>query len=226
MTFSITGHCQETGMFGVAITTSSICVGSRCPWVRAKVGAVATQNVTLPSIGRMVLDEMEQSAGAEAALNDVMSGLAHTEFRQVAVIDRQGSTALFSGSKTLGTNAAYQGQHCIAAGNLLKSDSLPRIMTAKFESLSGAHLADRLLQSLEAGLYEAGGEEGTVHSAALLVAHEQEWPLVDLRVDWHNEDPVKELRRLWRDYEPQMGDYITRALNPAAAPSYGVPGDE
>ena len=58
MTFSITGRCEDTGMFGVAITTSSICVGSRCPWARAGVGAVATQNVTLPSIGRMVLDEM------------------------------------------------------------------------------------------------------------------------------------------------------------------------
>ena len=56
MTFSITGRCGRTGMFGVAITTSSIAVGSRCPWVRAGVGAVATQNVTMPSIGNDVLD--------------------------------------------------------------------------------------------------------------------------------------------------------------------------
>ncbi|MGY9013257.1 MAG: DUF1028 domain-containing protein, partial [Rhodobacterales bacterium] len=37
-------------MFGVAITTSSICVGSRCPHVRAGVGAVATQNITDPHL--------------------------------------------------------------------------------------------------------------------------------------------------------------------------------
>ena len=51
MTFSISGFCQKTSMVGVAITTSSICVASRCPWVRAGVGAAATQNVTDPSLG-------------------------------------------------------------------------------------------------------------------------------------------------------------------------------
>jgi hypothetical protein len=27
-------------------------------------------------------------------------------------------------------------------------------------------------------------------------------------------------------YRPQLDDYVTRALDPTAAPSYGVPGDE
>ena len=71
---------------------------------------------------------------------------------------------------------------------------------------------------------EAGGEEGPTHSAALLVAGENAWPLVDLRVDW-SEDPVGDLRDLWVRYEPQMNDYLDRALNPAVAPAYGVPGD-
>ena len=50
MTFSITGFCKKTGMVGVAITTSSICVASRCPWVRAGVGAASTQNITDPTV--------------------------------------------------------------------------------------------------------------------------------------------------------------------------------
>jgi hypothetical protein len=33
------------------------------------------------------------------------------------------------------------------------------------------------------------------------------------------------LRELWRLYEPQMKDYVTRALDPRSAPAYGVPGD-
>mgnify|MGYP002725507492 CR=1 FL=1 len=81
-----------------------------------------------------------------------------------------------------------------------------------------------LLRGLEAGL-AAGGEEGPVHSAALLVHHEQAFALVDLRVDWDDENPVAELRRLWTDYEPQVEPYLLRAVNPAAAPSYGVAGD-
>jgi len=227
MTFSITGRCLDTGMFGVAITTSSICVGSRCPWARAGVGAIATQNVTLPSIGRMVLDAMEQGQSTQAALDGVISKLSHTEYRQIAVLGKNGPPAIFSGAKTLGTNSVSIGDHAIAAGNLLKSATLPSVMTDKFHSLpAGSHLANRLLTALEAGLYEAGGEEGIVHSAALLVVDEQEWPLVDLRVDWDEEDPIKALRKLWAAYEPEINDYVTRALDPDSAPSYGVPGDE
>ena len=64
-----------------------------------------------------------------------------------------------------------------------------------------------------------------MRSASLLVAGEQSWPLVDLRVDWHDADPIGQLARLWKDYEPQMDDYVIRALDPDSAPSYGVPGD-
>ncbi len=52
MTFSIIGRCQETGQVGIAISSSSIAVGARCPWVRAGVGAVSTQNITLPALAR------------------------------------------------------------------------------------------------------------------------------------------------------------------------------
>ncbi|MNF05074.1 hypothetical protein D3C80_2047220 [compost metagenome] len=65
-----------------------------------------------------------------------------------------------------------------------------------------------------------------MHSAALKVVGDLVWPVVDLRVDWAEEDPIGELDKLWRAYEPQMQDYITRALDPTKAPSYGVPGDE
>ena len=71
----------------------------------------------------------------------------------------------------------------------------------------------------------AGGEEGGVRSAGLYVVDRHVFPIADLRVDWH-EEPIAELRRLWTVYEPQMADYLTRAIDPAAAPSYGVPGDE
>jgi uncharacterized Ntn-hydrolase superfamily protein len=45
-----------------------------------------------------------------------------------------------------------------------------------------------------------------------------------LRVDWHDE-PLGELACLWEIWAPQMHDYVIRALDPGAAPSYGVPGD-
>ncbi|MEX2200282.1 MAG: DUF1028 domain-containing protein, partial [Dongiaceae bacterium] len=70
-----------------------------------------------------------------------------------------------------------------------------------------------------------GGEMGPVKSCGLLVVHENSWPLADLRVDWSDDDPIAELRRLWERYEPQMKDYTIRAIDPSSAPSYNVPGD-
>jgi len=226
MTFSIAGRCAETGMLGLAITTSSICVGSRCPWVRAGVGAVATQNITLPSLGPAILDALAGGEPAPAALDRALSGPVAAEYRQVTVVDGRGRVAHFSGRHTLGTHNVAVGEGCVAAGNLLTDADVPSAMVAAFAAApSGQHLAARLLDSLEAG-QAAGGEEGPVHSAALLVADKHPWPLVDLRVDWDEHDPIAVLRRLWLAYEPQMNDYQTRAVDPATAPSYGVPGDE
>ena len=224
MTFSITGHCARTGMAGVAITTSSICVGSRCPHARAGVGAVATQNVTDPTLADRVFERLEAGETATEAVAAVMDGRVNADYRQLAVVDMAGRTGHFTGSHILGTNRVVEGDHCIAAGNLLSTLEGPAAMVAGFEADPEAHLADRLLRGLEAGL-AAGGEEGPVRSAALVVHHDQPFALVDLRCDWDEDDPVVVLRRLWTDYEPQMQPYLDRAVNPGAAPSYGVAGD-
>ncbi len=225
MTFSIVGRCARTGMFGVAITTSSICVGARCPHARAGAGAVATQNITDPALGPIILDGLAHGEDAETALANAMTRRAFLEYRQLTVVDRRGNTACYTGEKILGTNADVAGDDCLAAGNLLSSIGVPHAMADAFAANAGEHLAERLLRALEAG-ERAGGEEGPVHSASLLVVDDQPFPLVDLRVDWADVGPVEQLRSLWTDYEPQMEAYRTRAVNPSDAPSYGVPGDE
>jgi uncharacterized Ntn-hydrolase superfamily protein len=112
----------------------------------------------------------------------------------------------------------------VAAGNLLAGDGVIAAMVAAFEQGEGS-LASRLLGALQAG-QAAGGEAGAVHSAALSVVDDLTWPIVDLRIDWAEENPIGELEKLWLAYQPQLQDYLTRALDPTQAPSYGVPGDE
>lgn len=225
MTFSIIGRCPETGQVGIAISSSSIAVGARCPWVRAGVGAVSTQNITLPALGPQILDvlEREQIPPAEA-LERVLGSNGWSEYRQVTVIDSHGKVALFTGSEALGVHNAVAGEQCAAAGNLLSGRHVIEAMVSAFEQAAG-QLPDRLLAAMHAAM-AAGGEAGPVHSAALKVAGELTWPLVDLRVDWADEDPIGQLDALWQAYRPQMQDYVTRALDPTTAPSYGVPGDE
>ncbi|MBB2494138.1 DUF1028 domain-containing protein [Aquipseudomonas ullengensis] len=224
MTFSIVGRCAETGQLGIAISSSSIAVGARCPWLRAGVGAVATQNVTLPALGPQILDLLESGASPSAALDKALGSNGYGQFRQVTVIDSHGATALFTGSEALGLHNAVAGEQCVAAGNLLSDPAVIAAMVAAFEQAGGC-LAERLLAAMQAAM-AAGGEAGPVHSAALKVVDELVWPVIDLRVDWAEHDPIGELAGLWKAYQPQMQDYITRALDPTQAPSYGVPGDE
>jgi uncharacterized Ntn-hydrolase superfamily protein len=224
MTFSIAGRCASSGAFGVAITTSSIAVGARCPHARAGVGAVATQNVTDPNLGPMLLDLMQEGLTAKEAIDRVVKGRANIDYRQLTAVDRDGNSASWSGNNILGTWSVSEARDCVAAGNLLKDRFLAEMMTASFNANANQHLAERLLRALEAGL-EAGGEEGPVHSAALIIYHEQAFPLVSLRVDWDDDNPIGTLRKLWEAYRPQMAAYLQRAIDPTQAPSYGVPGD-
>ena len=222
MTLSLAGRCAETGMLGAAVTSSSICVASRCLFTRAGVGAGLTQNVTDPSLGVQMLDLLEAGADADTAISQVVAEANHIEWRQLVLLDSSGSFALHTGEKVLGRHATAEGKQCVAAANLLANEEVPQTMMTAFEQSSG-HLAQRLITALEAGI-AAGGEEGPVRSAGVQVVHEVSWPIVDLRVDW-DENPLPKLRTIWNEYQPQLEPYVTRALNPEAAPSYGVPGD-
>jgi uncharacterized Ntn-hydrolase superfamily protein len=223
MTFSLVARCARTGQFGMVISSSSPAVAARCSHVRAGVGAVASQNVTDPALGPLVLDRLQGGMVAAEALAAVTEGRVHIGYRQLLVIDRQGGTAIHSGSEVLGLWGEARGKDCAAGGNLLADPGIPAAMVAGFEAATG-HLGERLMQALEAGL-AAGGEAGPVHSAGLKVADRLDWPLVDLRIDWA-EDPVGMLRAAWEVYAPQMAAYVQRAEDPTKAPSYGVPGDE
>lgn len=223
MTFSLIARCEIIGAFGVVISSSSTAVAARCAFARAKVGAVATQNITDPRLGPRGLDLMEAGLPAQATLDRLVSTTEHIGYRQVAVIDDQGNTAAFSGPETLGTFAVAQGRNCVAAGNLLADEAVVAAMVDAYEASERNSFGKRLIRALRAGL-AAGGEAGPVRSAGLLIHADVSWPVADLRVD-HAEDPIGELNRLWQLWKPEMHSYVTRALNPSLAPSYGVPGD-
>lgn len=211
-------------MLGTVVASSSPAVAARCAWARAGVGAVATQNVTDPALAPRVLSLLASGHSAGRALDEVMATAAHAEYRQLAVIDAQGRTASFSGPRMLGRHGSSSGQDCLAAGNLLRGAEVTTAMVQAFERRPQDHLAGRLLDALRAGA-AAGGEEGPVHSSGLVVVDKVIWPVTDLRADWHD-DPVGELARLWALWQPQEAAYLQRALDPAAAPAYPVPGDE
>jgi uncharacterized Ntn-hydrolase superfamily protein len=225
LTFSLAARCPRTGQFAVAVTSSSPAVAARCAFARAGVGAVTTQNVTDPRLGPALLAVLAQGLDAEAALERVLAGASYPAYRQLTVLDAHGRTAAWSGENTLGVNAQALGQDAVSAGNLLANTGVPEAARAAFlASDPMLELGARVIGALQVGL-AAGGEAGPLRSAGLIVVDREAWPIADLRVDWHDA-PLAELAALWDVWAPQMRDYVTRALNPTAAPSYGVPGDE
>lgn len=224
MTFSLVARCAETGMFGVAISSSSPAVAARCAYTRAGVGAVASQNITDPRLGPFALDLMQGGMTAPEAVAGVRDQGQFIEYRQVLAIDKEGRTGIHSGPNSLGVWTDASGKDVIAAGNLLAHDGIPQAMVDAFEASTG-HLGDRLVGALKAGL-EAGGEAGPVHSAGLQLCDKVPWPVADLRCDWTEDCPIADIARAWEVYKPQLDAYVQRALDPREAPSYGVPGDE
>ena len=223
MTFSIAARCVRTQMFGMAIASSSPAVAARCAHARAGAGAAGTQNITDPSLGPRILDSLARGSSADDALQSALQSTAFGAYRQLVVVGGKGPPAIHSGAHALGLVGSAIGGHSAAAGNLLARVDVPAAMVAAFEAADG-HLGARLLQALRAGA-EQGGEAGPVHSAGLLVVHQVSWPIVDLRIDWTEHDPLGALAGVWDIYAPQIDDYVRRALDPGAAPSFGVPGN-
>ena len=223
MTFSLVARTPQAGMFGMVIASSSPAVAARCAHARSGAGVVATQNVTDPALGPQILGALAEGVPADVALETALDATPYAAYRQVIVLGRSGRPAIHSGAKTLGIAAAALGVDAAAAGNLLANGAVPEAMVAAFGSAAG-HFGSRLLAALRAGA-ACGGEAGAVHSAGLVVVRELTWPIVDLRVDWCESDPVAALEELWARYEPQVEDYVRRALHPDAAPSFGVPGN-
>ncbi len=223
MTLSIVARSAEARLFGMAIASSSPAVAARCAHARAGAGAVATQNITDPALGPLVLAGLARGESAADALTAALGTTPFAAYRQLLAIGAKGAPAVHSGAEALGIVSSAVGVHAAAAGNLLANREVPAAMVETFERSSG-HLGLRLLEALRAGVRQ-GGEAGPLHSAGLLVVREVSWPLVDLRVDWSEADPVSELGRTWEVYAPQIEDYVLRALAPGRAPSFGVPGD-
>lgn len=224
MTFSLVARCEKTGMFGVAISSSSPAVAARCAYARAGVGAVASQNVTDPTLGPLALDLMEGGKSAQEAIAEIRERGRFIEYRQVLAVDKNGEAAIHSGPNSLGIWSDSQAKNVASGGNLLANEDVPAAIVEAFLD-AGGHLGDRLIAALRGGL-KAGGEAGPVRSAGMMIVDKVSWPIVDLRCDWTETCPIEGIATAFEIYKPQIDAYVQRALDPREAPAFGVPGDQ
>ena len=214
MTFALLGRCPETGQLGAAVTTSDLAVGARVPFALAGVAVAVTQHRTDPRLGPRALELVRSGCTPQEAVDAVAASTPHRDWRQVAVLTADGTHAVYNGAGVTPHVAALPGDDCLAVGNMLVSDDVAPAMVAAFADADGP-LARKLVAGLLAG-ERAGGETGTLRSAAVLVVHTESFPLVDLRID-DDPAPLEALGRLWETYAPWTRDFVTRALDPDAA---------
>ena len=216
MTFSIAAFCRRTREFGCATATSSMAAGNRVPFVAPVAGVVLTQARTDPRLGLIGLKRLEAGRSAEETLADMIASTPHAAWRQLAVVDRDGGVAEFTGADCAPKKGARVGDGAVAIGNGLANEGVVGAMLRGFEAVPEQPLADRLLIALQHGL-DAGGEPDPIRSAAIKVAQPGvPVPFIDLRVDL-SDAPIAELKRLWAVWAPMVGGYVQRCLDPANA---------
>jgi uncharacterized Ntn-hydrolase superfamily protein len=207
MTFSITGRDGQTGMLGVAVATKHWAVGSRVPYVHAKVAALAVQAYAQPYIGYDTLKlMMDTGYDGPTALKQVLAADPGRDWRQVGLVDVQGHVMGYTGHETDPWSGHKVGTDCVGAGNMLVNAETVSAMVDSFESHTDLELPDRLVLALQAG-HAAGGDRRGQQSAAVYVVHLQDAPYADLRIDDHP-NAVAELARLT---EATRTDWLTRS---------------
>ncbi|HXS44036.1 MAG TPA: DUF1028 domain-containing protein [Solirubrobacteraceae bacterium] len=195
-TYSIVARDRRTGELGVAVQSHWFAVGAIVPWVRAGVGAVATQSIAEPAYGPQALDALAAGARAPGALDGLLADDAQARFRQVGVVDAHGDVAVHTGAGCVAHAGDERGAGFTAQANMMASAAVWPAMARAFEAAVGP-LARRLLAALHAAQAEGGDIRGR-QSAALLVAPAEGEPwrrTVDLRVD-DDPEPLAELDRL------------------------------
>src|SRR4051812_25911689 len=101
-TFSIVARDPVTGRFGVAVTTKAFGVGALCPFAKAGVGAIATQARVNPALGPKGLRLLEHGLTADETLEELLHDDPGRAYRQLAVVDRQGRSAAWTGAEANG----------------------------------------------------------------------------------------------------------------------------
>jgi len=193
MTWSIVAR-DTNGSFGIAIASRFFAVGALCPYVRASVGAVATQALCNPLYAAPALDAMslgEVPASIVEALTAADPGRDH---RQVHMIDARGRIGAYTGSACIDWCGQISGPDYSVAGNMLAGPDVLAATGKQYEAASSRPFAERLIAALAAG-ENAGGDKRGKQAAALLIATTEDYPALDLRVDDHV-DPIVELTRL------------------------------
>ena len=199
-TYSIVARDSSTGEIGVAVQSHWFSVGPIVAWGESGVGVIATQSFVNVSFGPRGLALLKEGLSPEQAVKKMIDEDEGRDFRQLAILDKDGNSYSYTGSKCVEFASNIHGNNYSVQANMMLNSTVPKAMEASFNNSSGLPLAERLVLALEAAENEGGDIRGK-QSASLLVLRGEStgkpWAdkIVDLRVDDHK-NPLEELKRL------------------------------
>ncbi|MCA0920485.1 DUF1028 domain-containing protein [Pseudooceanicola nanhaiensis] len=218
MTFSIIGHCPQTGAFGGAVTTSDLAVGNRCLHLAHGRGAVLSQHRTDPRLGALGLRLLLEGLSAQQVVAEIAAATPDIHWRQIGVLDAAGGSAAYHGASLYSIHTDSAGRDCLALGNILDNDRVTDAMARAFGAAATLPLAERLMRGLEAGQAAGGEIFGPLQSAALQVTGPDDIAQVDLRIDISAGCALADLRALHDAYQPRAAGLRRVALAPDEVP--------
>ena len=194
MTWSILARDEATGQIGIAVSTCAFAVGARVPFIATGIGAIATQAFVNPFYGYRGLELLRQGMSADEVLRSLTEADEGRGQRQAHVMDQAGRFAAYTGAECVPWCGHLVRETFSVAGNMLAGPQVIEETAAAYAAGSATPFPRRLIAAQVAG-ERAGGDKRGKQSAALLIHDEEEYPLVDIRVDDHA-DPLAELARL------------------------------
>lgn len=220
MTFSIIARCPRSGRLGLGIATFSIAAGGRCEGILAGVGICKTQAYVNRGNDPLAIELLAQGHSPARVMRMLADNDPDHEYRQIAILDCDGTAAAHTGSGTRPWSGHKIGAGYVAFGNVLAGSKVIDAIAAGFEAEPAAALESRLLAALEGGR-NAGGQVGaqghlTERSAAICVVSDPDYPDIDVRVDLHD-DAIVELRRVLLEFKRYEGFYRDRGRDPSTA---------
>ena len=214
MTFSILGYCAKTGKAGFCQATSTPAVGWRISDVVPGKGVVTVQAHGDYRQLQLAKKLIEFGWSPAKVIKELAADDAYFDFRQIAVLDFHGNTAVHTGGRARPWAGEIAAPDHVATGNVLVGPQVVKAMSAAFLAGAGEELEERLMRAVEAGR-DAGGQEEGQTSCALVVWARHDFPIVNLRVDVAAE-PVGELRRQFDWFKPLIPYYVKRTLDPTS----------
>ena len=208
MTFTILAHDPAADQVGMGIATVSLAVGGLCPFMTLSGDLITSQAYARQEVGLYVARRVSEGADWDSIMAELSREDPFLANRQIALVRRDGSLHCHSGAECRPHTNHRFADGSVVMGNFLAGEHVLEAMASAFTAAKGQSLAERLLQSLEAGRDAGGqadaqGRHHTERSSGLKVVggggisgiDDRATAPVDLRVDMHHL-AIDELRRM------------------------------